>query len=381
MGPISTDMYLPAFPAIEAEFHAPPGAVQQTIAAWFIGLALGQMVIGALSDRLGRRGPMLAGLALCTVASVGCALAPDLFDLCGFRLIAALGGGASSVIPRAVVRDVATGHSAARMMARLMLISGVAPIAAPPLGAMLLTLFGWRFIFWACAAHGALAILAVWRFLPDTLPPEHRQHAAPSIVARRYATVLADPGFLAYGLVVGLGMFTIFSFISGSPVMIPLYGISPTRFGMLFVMTASCFMLSSQLNARLLRRYGGDAVVLGAALLALTSAALLLAVALEGRPPIALTYAALMGMSLGIGLTAPTATISAMTRHAGQAATASAVLGTIQFVMAALAGMVAGWLADGTLRPMAIGLTAGTVALCLTFLIARRAGEGIVAEP
>jgi DHA1 family bicyclomycin/chloramphenicol resistance-like MFS transporter len=380
MGPLATDMYLPAFPAIEAEFQAPAGAVQQTLAAWFIGLAAGQMLIGALSDRFGRRGPMLAGLILCTLASAGCALAPSLFGLSAFRLLAALGGGASAVIPRAVVRDVATGHRAAGMMAQLMLIGGVAPLLAPTLGAVLLGLFDWRFLFWVCAGHAATATLAVWLWLPDTLPAAHRQHSAPSEILRRFGRVLADPGFIAYAGMGGLGMFTIFAFISASPVIIPLYQVSPVRFGTLFMATASCFIVSSQANVFLIRRFGSETVLLFAALTMLASAMLLLVDALAGRPPLALLIGSIMAVALSTGLIAPNASISALSRHAGQAASASAVLGTIQFLMAAAAGMLGGWIADGTARPMALEIALGAAASLATFFVARRLGDAIPVE-
>jgi DHA1 family bicyclomycin/chloramphenicol resistance-like MFS transporter len=153
VGPLSTDMYLPAFPAIEAELGTRWGGVEGTLAAWFVGLAAGQMVQGTLADRLGRRPPLIAGTALYALASAGCALAPDMASLSIWRCAAAFGGAASAVIPRAVVRDLADGLAAARLMSRLMLVMGAAPVLAPSLGGLLLGAGGWRSIFWAAAAY------------------------------------------------------------------------------------------------------------------------------------------------------------------------------------------------------------------------------------
>jgi DHA1 family bicyclomycin/chloramphenicol resistance-like MFS transporter len=152
VGPMSIDMYLPAFPAIEADYHAAQGAAQITLATWILGLSVGQLVQGSLADRFGRRVPLLLGTAIYTVASVGCAVAPSIAWLAFWRFVAAFGGSASMIVPRAVVRDVAEGQAAAHMMSRLILILGVAPVLAPSLGGLVLTFASWRVIFWIVAA-------------------------------------------------------------------------------------------------------------------------------------------------------------------------------------------------------------------------------------
>ena len=174
VGPISTDMYLPAFPAIEAALGGRPGTAQVTLATWFLGLAVGQVTQGSLADRFGRRAPLIAGTALYTLASAGCAVAPDLATLSTMRFLAALGGSASMVIPRAIVRDLADGHAAARLMSRLMLVMGVAPILAPTAGGLVLATLGWQAIFWLATLYGVACLLLVWRLLPETLPPTGR---------------------------------------------------------------------------------------------------------------------------------------------------------------------------------------------------------------
>ena len=179
VGPVSTDMYLPAFPAIEAALGGAPGTAQITLATWFVGLAIGQITQGPLSDRLGRRGPLVVGTVIYTLASVGCAVAPDLFTLSLMRLVAALGGSASMVITRAIVRDLTDGHAAARMMSKLMLVMGAAPILAPTLGGLVLAFAGWQAIFWICALYGAVSCVFVALLLPETLPRGPPDQAEP----------------------------------------------------------------------------------------------------------------------------------------------------------------------------------------------------------
>lgn len=262
VGPLSTDMYLPAFPAIEASLGGQPGTAQVTLSAWFIGLAVGQITQGSLSDRFGRRGPLIVGLLIYALANAGCALAPDLPTLSALRFVAAFGGSASMVIPRAIVRDLADGHAAARLMSRLMLVMGVAPILAPTLGGLVLGVAPWHAIFWLTGAYGAVCCALVWRLLPDTLAPERRIGLGPASLARRYAGVLRDRVFLSYALMGGCGMFGMFAYIGGSsPVFIQRFAFSPAAYGMLFGCSAGAFILSSQVNPWLILRFGAARVI------------------------------------------------------------------------------------------------------------------------
>jgi DHA1 family bicyclomycin/chloramphenicol resistance-like MFS transporter len=174
VGPSTTDMYLPAFPAIEASFHSPPGSAQLTLAAWFAGLAVGQITQGTLSDRFGRKRPLMVATAIYTLACLGCSLAPSVQWLAGFRALSAIGASAGMVIPRAMVRDLADGHAAAVLLSRLSLVMGAAPILAPTVGSAVLAFADWRGIFWILTAYGAICWLLVIVLLPDTLPAERR---------------------------------------------------------------------------------------------------------------------------------------------------------------------------------------------------------------
>jgi len=235
VGPVSTDMYLPAFPAIEQALGGQAGTAQATLAAWFAGLAVGQITQGTLSDRFGRRWPLVAGTALYTLATVGCALAPDLPTLSTFRLISAFGGSASMVIPRAVVRDLADGHAAARLMSRLMLVMGAAPILAPSLGGLVLAFAGWQAIFWVCAGYGAICCVLVAVLLPDTLPTYRRVKLEPGAMLRRYAAILRERSFITHTLLGGCTTFSFFAYLGGSPgVFEEIYHLGPAAYGGVF---------------------------------------------------------------------------------------------------------------------------------------------------
>ena len=354
VGPVSTDMYLPAFPAMEAAFHAPAGTAQVTLAAWFAGLAVGQLTQGSLADRYGRRGPLIVGTLVYTLANAGCALAPDLLSISVLRFISAFGGSASMVIPRAIVRDLADGHAAARMMSRLMLVMGVAPILAPTVGGLVLGWYTWHAIFWITALYGGICCALVWWLLPETLPRAHQIRLGALSLLRRYGAIGQDRVFLAYALMAGFGMFGMFAYIGGSPpVMIQRFGLSPAYFGMVFGGAAAMYILASQINPRLLPRFGSARVLRAGVACYLSAAALLLTCAMldvGGAYGVVLPIMLAMG---SMGFVMPNATVGALSAHAAQAGSASALMGTLQFCLAALSGVLVGQLSDGTARPMA----------------------------
>ena len=365
VGPLSTDMYLPAFPAIEHALGGQAGAAQITLAAWFAGLAFGQITQGTLSDRYGRRPPLIAGTILYTVASIGCALAPGLFALSAFRLLAAFGGSASMVITRAIVRDLADGHAAARLMSRLILVMGAAPILAPSLGGIILIWFGWQAIFWVFTAYGAGCAIAVAMLLPETLPEARRVRLGLGGMAARYVHIVQERGFLTNVLLGGCAMFGMFSFLAGSPpVFIGHFGLSPSWFGLLFGVCAACFIISAQINPRILPRFGPDRIIRVAVRCFLAATVVLVIAGITGWGGwlmVAAPIAVCMGSQ---GFTMPNSTVAALSRHAGHAGSASALMGTLQFGMAAVSGLLAGVLGDGT--PLVMGLLMMTGALAAT---------------
>jgi DHA1 family bicyclomycin/chloramphenicol resistance-like MFS transporter len=362
VGPLSTDMYLPAFPVIEAALGGHAGMAQITLATWFAGLAVGQITQGSLSDRYGRRGPLIVGTLVYTVANAGCALAPDIWTLSILRFIAAFGGSASMVIPRAIVRDLADGHAAARLMSRLMLVMGAAPILAPTLGGLVLSFATWHAIFWFTAVYGGICCLLVALFLPDTMPASHRIKLGLAGTIGRLIGVTRDRVFLGYALSGGFGMFGMFAYIGGSsPVFIQHFGFTPAQYGMLFGGSAAMFIISTQINPRILPRLGAPRVLRLALTGYVLAAAILLTLALIGVRSPAAVVLPVMGALACMGFVMPNTAVGALSRHAAQAGSASALMGTMQFVLAAMAGILIGVLTDGTPRPMAALMLIGAL--------------------
>lgn len=364
VGPITTDMYLPAFPAVEASLGVRAGAAQITLATWFAGLAIGQLTQGSLSDRFGRRGPLIVATAVYTLANAGCALAPDLLTLALMRFISGFGGSASMVIPRAIVRDLADGHAAARLMSKLMLVMGAAPILAPTLGGIVLTFASWHAIFWITTVYGAICCVLVTLLLPDTLADHRRLRVGIAGMLQRYLGVLRDRVFLIYAAMGGFGMFGMFAYIGGSsPVLIETFGVSPAQYGMLFGISAAAFIAGSQISPRLLPRFGAHIVIRVASTVYLLAAATLSLLAvldvggLWGIVPPVMVAMGCMGFLL------PNTAVGALSRHAAQAGSASALMGTMQFCLAALSGALVGVLTDGTARPMAFLMLLGAGAV------------------
>ena len=362
VGPVSTDMYLPAFPAIEQALGGQAGTAQATLAAWFAGLAVGQITQGTLSDRFGRRWPLVVGTALYTLATVGCALAPDLPTLSAFRLISAFGGSASMVIPRAVVRDLADGHAAARLMSRLMLVFGVAPILAPTLGGLVLAFAGWQAIFWICAGYGAVCCALVALLLPDTLPANRRVKLGLGAMAQRYWSILRERGFITHTLLGGGTSFSFFAYLGGSPgVFEEIYHLGPAAYGAVFGCCATGLIACSQINPVLVGRFGVSRVLRGSVRVMLAANATLLVLAFV-RPAQWWVVALAIMVSISTnGFNTPNSTVGALSGHPAHAGSASALMGTLQFMLGAVSGLLVGLASDGTVRPMAALMFAGAL--------------------
>jgi DHA1 family bicyclomycin/chloramphenicol resistance-like MFS transporter len=366
VGPVSTDMYLPAFPAIEASLHVPAGSAQITLATWFAGLAIGQVAQGSLSDRFGRRAPLVGGMILYTIASVGCALSTGLWGLSAWRAVAAIGGSAGMVVPRAIVRDLADGHAAVRMMGRLILVMGVAPILAPTLGGLLLGVGDWRMLFWICAAYGATCAVLVLLLVPDTLPVGQRVRLGPAGLLLRYGAIMGERGFFTHALMGGGAMFGMFAYISASsPIYIESFSVTPAQYGMLFGLCAAGYIGAAQVNSRLLGRFGEDRIMQAAVGTYLAATLTLCAVAFGGLHWLPALVVPVLLSTASMGFILPNTTVGALSRHAAHAASASALMGTMQFVLGAISGVLAGWLTDGTARGMGALMLLGAVVALL----------------
>jgi len=370
--PLAIDMYLPAFPAIAAHFGAPAGAVQGTLAAYFIGIAIGQSVVGPLADRYGRLPPLLVGISAFALASIGAAFAPSIEWLTGARFVQALGGCAGIVISRAMVRDLFDERESAQVYSLLMLVMGVAPILAPLLGGFLIVHFNWSFIFLFQAAFAAVCFVAVWRGLGETLPPAGRTKRGFGLILRAYIALMYDRPYMAFTLANAFISASMFAYITGASfVFISYHHLSPEQFALVFGFNALGFVIGAQINAWLLRRISGR-TILGVATTVHLVAAFLLAALSYWAPTALAPLIMLLFVLLSCGgFIGANAVAAAMSRAESNAGSAAALNGIVQFVAAACAGAIVGLLNDGTALPMAVVIAGLSLAGTLSRLAAR----------
>jgi DHA1 family bicyclomycin/chloramphenicol resistance-like MFS transporter len=369
IGPFAIDMYLPALPSIGKSLGASVGAVQASLMAFFIALGLGQVIYGPVSDMFGRKPPLYFGLVVFGLGSVGCALAPDIETLVALRFVQGLGACATMVVPRAVVRDLHTGTDAARLMSMLMLVFSVSPILAPLAGSLLIDWRGWRSVFWAVTAI-ALAALALLAFgLPETRRAEQRVQSTVGSALAAYAVLLRDRHFLGLVAIGSFGVSSFFSYLANSPfVLIDHYGLTPRQYGLAFAINAASFIGVSQFTAALSARWGMPRVVRFAVTgYAAVMVSLWLLYLLGVDRMDVLIGLMLVGFGF-LGLVVPTTAVLALEEHGAIAGTASALMGTLQFVTGALVMATVGWFVDGTARPMVSGIAACAL---LTWLLTR----------
>jgi MFS transporter, DHA1 family, multidrug resistance protein len=374
VGPAATDMYLPAFPAVEHSFGTAPGTAQLTLATWFAGMAVGQITVGTLSDRFGRRLPLILGTASFTLATIGCALAPSLMWLAIFRALAAIGASAGLVVPRAVVRDLAEGHRAAVMMSRLVLVMGVAPILAPSIGGAVLAFAQWRVIFWVLALYGAIGCTLAWRLLPETLPQERRVRLRMAEQLRRYAGILRERGFITHAAMGAGGAFCLFGYLAGSaPVFILGFGLAPWQFALIFGLCSCGMIACAQVNAKLLPPLGLSRMLTIVANVSLAATAALAVLAFVGVHVLALIVAPIFVALSCQGFSNPNTSAGALQHHAARAGSASALMGMAQFSVGATSGLLVGLLTDGTPRGMAALMLCGSLAMVIADRLRPRA--------
>lgn len=366
IAPLSIDMYLPSMPTLQAYFSVDSAAVQLTLSTFFIGLAIGQVFYGPVSDRFGRLGPLYFGLAVYTLASLACVFAPTIEALTVARLFQALGGCAGIVITRAIVRDRFEPQEMAQALSMLLLIMGVAPILAPVIGAQLLVYLGWQSIFAVLVVFGLLCILAVYHGLEESwVPPAQPLRAAD--VLGIYGRLLGHRRFMGFALAGSTAQAGMFAYIATSAfVFIEVYGLTPSHFGWIFGLNAAGLIIASQLNARLLRRHRSERVLRTAlASNTLFGAAMLVLVA-TGTGGIWGVAVPLFGAISSLGCSFPNSTAAAMAPFGDRAGMAAALLGALQFTIAALVTSLVGYLHDGTALPLAAVIFAcGSIAYLL----------------
>ena len=355
MGPLAIDTYLPALPRIADELHTSDALVQVSLSVYFVGIALGQAFYGPLSDRLGRKPALYLGLAMFILASVGCALAMSVQALILFRFLQALGGCAPLVVPRAIVRDHFDQRGSVRMLSILMLVMGLAPILSPLVGGQLLGLFGWRSIFWVHAIYGSVWLLAVAVGLRESLDIARRQRQRLGAVLAVYGRLLRDRAFMAHVLVGALIFAGLLAYISGSPfVFIELFHVSPSHFGLYFGVNAVGIMAASQINRWLAQRVDASQILRRVLPVSLVASVALVVNAASGFGGFAGILVPLFVYIAMHGFVMPNTTALAMAPHGAVAGSASALLGSIQFILGALSGTLVGALSNGTPVPLAV---------------------------
>ena len=388
MGPLAIDMYLPTMPSIAQNLHTDMASVQRTLSSYFAGLAIGQIIYGTLSDRLGRKGPMLFGLAVFALASVGCAMAKSVQALMILRFAQALGGCAEMVISRAVVRDRFDARESTRVFASLMLVMGAAPIVAPLMGGFFVVHGGWRMSFWVLAAIACICFVSVSVNLRESLPPSRRLVHGPAEISRVFAALVRHKHFMAHTLASSLLLTGLFAYVgSSSFVFIELFHVSPQWFWVIFGTNAAGLIASSQINGRLTQRIAPHIVLRRALVVAVVAGAgLLLSSAIAWPDHLRWAHYATFFPTLFIymstaGFIFPSATALAMGPQGRIAGNASALLGFMQFLISGCGTWLVSALYDGSARPMAIiMLTAAIAALLINLTLARYRHEAEMME-
>lgn len=356
LGPFTIDLYLPAFPVLEADFHTTAAAIQLTLTGTMVGFALGQLIVGPLSDKLGRRMPLLIVTALHVVASVAAALAPNLELLSVARVLMGAGAAAGGVVASAIVRDLFGGRRLVVMLSRLALVSGVAPVLAPLAGSALLLVMPWRGIFVVLALYGAIMLISAIFFIPETLPRARRQDRGSTTVWQRYASVFRDRVFVGVLIIGGMTFSGLFSYLSASPFLFQqTYQFDAQQYGLLFAVNSLGVVLGVQTAARLAARFGPQWVMaVSTSALVLSAAAIIvtdqLGLGLWG------TIIPLFIFMTSCGFTFPCVQVLALDRHGKAAGTAASIIGATNFGVAGLITPLVGWISHDA------GITATTMA-------------------
>lgn len=371
LGPLSIDMYLPGMPQIAASLHVGEGAVQFSLMAFFAGLMIGQLFYGPISDRVGRKRAIHAGLTLFVIGSIGCMTAGTAGQLTGWRLVQGLGGSIGMVIGLAVVRDLYTGRAAAGLVALVMIVQGVAPVLAPLIGTAILSVAPWPAIFASLALFGAACACLVAAALPETRAPEHRTASHPLDAARNYLHLVASRRYIPYVAATALGMAGFFAYLAGSSfVFISVYGLTPAVYSMLFAVNALGLMAGAQAAPRLMKWFSPHAIVKTALAVYAAAAVLLVALHFAGGATLLVLSALLFIVITAMAFVLPLCSMMALDSYAALSGTAAALMGALQFGAGTLASLIVGIAANGTALPMIATIALCGLAACLVAFIA-----------
>lgn len=354
--PLGIDVYLPAFPDIAQQYQVPISAVEQTMPVFLVGLALGQLFYGPISDRYGRRMPLFVGLGLFTLGAFLCAFAPALEWLVAGRVVQALGCAGCMVIPRAVIRDHYEPQAAARAMSMLLLISSAAPLLAPSLGGQILRFFAWPAVFQFQGLFGLALLGLMSRQLQESLPVEGRQPAGVWRSLKVYGLLLRDSQFITMSLCGGLAMSGLFAYLTGSPrVFIEVFGLSPQWYGPIFGLNAVIMVIASQTNSRLLRRRTPSFLLQRALWVWVVLAVGVLVLAAMGQLGFPVVLSTVFMLMAGLGFISPNGTALALAFQGQRLGSASALMGALQFIGGTLGGLaVSLWATETALNLVVI---------------------------
>ncbi|AZS37775.1 Bicyclomycin resistance protein [Microbacterium lemovicicum] len=356
LGPFTIDLYLPAFPVLEADFQTSATAIQLTLTGTMLGFALGQLIVGPLSDKVGRRIPLLAVTALHVLASVAAALAPTLLLLGGARVLMGMGAAAGGVVAMAIVRDLFGGRRLVVMLSRLALVSGVAPVAAPLVGSALLLVMSWRGIFVVLAIYGLVMLVCALFLVPETLPRSRRQDRETTTVLQRYKSVLSDRVFIGVLVIGGMTFSGLFSYLSSSSFLFQVtYAFSAQEYGLLFAVNSLGVVAGVQFASRLAARFGPQWVMAFSTGVLVVASIAIIVLDQAGAGLWGIMVPLFLFMT-ACGFTFPCVQVLALDRHGSAAGTAASLIGAVNFGVAGLISPVVGWVAHDA------GITATTMA-------------------
>ncbi|MFS0854149.1 multidrug effflux MFS transporter [Microbacterium sp. 179-I 3D4 NHS] len=356
LGPFTIDLYLPAFPVLEEDFQTTAAAIQLTLTGTMIGFAVGQLLVGPLSDKIGRRLPLIVVTALHVLASAAAAFAPSLELLGVARVLMGMGAAAGGVVAMAIVRDLFGGRRLVVMLSRLALVSGVAPVVAPLIGSWLLTFMPWQGIFLMLAAYGVVMLVSTVVLIPETLPAARRQERGGATVLQRYRSVLTDRVFLGVLVIGGMTFSGLFSYLSASSFLFQqTHGLDAQQYGLLFAVNSLGVVAGVQTASRLAARFGPQWVMAYSTAVLLVSA---VAIVVTDQLGLGLwgTVIPLFVFMTACGFTMPNVQVLALDRHGKAAGTAASIIGATNFGVAGLISPVVGWISHDA------GITATTMA-------------------
>ena len=379
---ISTDMYLPALPALSLAFHTDAGGVQITLSGFLVGFSLGQLLWGPVGDRYGRRIPIAVGVVLFIIGSAGCALSGSVWQMIAWRVVQAVGASAGPVLARAMVRDLYARDRAAQMLSTLMLVMGVAPLLGPILGGQVLMLWSWQAIFWVLVGLGLLALLGLL-VLPETLPPQRRSSQRLGEALVGYVVLARNRRLLGYAVSGGFFYGGIYAYLAGTPfAYIEYYHVPPQAYGLLFGLNITGMMAANLLNSRLVMRLGAEGLFRGGAVITARAGVVLAVDARLGWGGLAGLVVPLFCYVSMLGFIVANSVAGALAAFPHKAGAASALVGAMHYGTGILTAAMVGWFANGT--PWAMGCVIGICAvgtLVSNLVLVRTVRNPVLSKP